>query len=119
MKIDWNDPGFSESHLRGYYHSPWGFEETVARIAAASGQPVKSFDQYKSSVDFAGVFKGERFTLYDYKEGCEIHIGGSDALDLAGLIAELTPALSVVEPQPYEAEEYYEERRGHGWPKKN
>ena len=93
--ISWSDPGFSESHFRACYESPWSFEETVARIATASGQPVKSDDRYKTSVNFVGVFAGQRFTLYDYKEDRTIHIGGSNALDVA--------------------KEYYDEKKGHGW----
>lgn len=113
--IDWKPTAFVSSSLQGYYHSPWTFEETVARIAAASGQPVKSFDEYKSSVDFVGTFCGQRFTMYDYKEDREIHIGGNPGLDVASLSTALTQALSVVEPVAYKAKEYYDEKRGHSY----
>ena len=115
MTINWTDPGFSESHLRGYYESPWSFEETVARLVTASGQPINSFDEYKSSVNFVGTFEGQRFTLYDYKEDRAIHIGGNDELDISNLVVALTDALNLVEPTPYKAKEYYADQRGHEW----
>lgn len=116
MSIDWAQPPFSTSSLRGYFHGPWSFEETVARIAAASGQPVQSDDDYKTSVSFEGTFNGQRFTLYDYKEDREIHVGGSAWLDVDGLCDALKTALANVTPQPYAAPEFYDEKQGHSFP---
>jgi hypothetical protein len=113
--IDWTVGPFSVSWLLAYYESPWSFEETVARIITASGQPPKSGDDYKVSVEFEGRFKGQRFTLYDYKEGRSIHIGGNDKLDVVGLVAQLTFDLDAVRPTPYRAKEYYCDKEGHGF----
>lgn len=116
--IQWNvNDGFGTG-LRGYYCSPWPFELTVAKLITASGQPAKSYDGYKTSVEFSGMFDGQPFTLYDYKEDREIHIGGHESLNITGLYEVLTAALGSVDPTPYEAKEYYDECVGHSWPKK-
>jgi hypothetical protein len=115
-KIAWHvTPG--GGHFRDYFKGPWSFEETVARLITASGQPAESSDQEKSSVDFVGVFEGQRFTLYDYKEDRQIHIGGENELNVAGLIEELTKELASVQPTEYVAREFYNERKGHQWPR--
>jgi hypothetical protein len=101
--------------LRGYFCSPWRFTETVARLIAASGQPAKSMDEYKTSVNFRGAFKGSYFSLYDYKEDREIHIGGDNTLDVEGLQAALIEALAAVAPVTYEAQEYYDRKRSHSF----
>jgi hypothetical protein len=116
--IDWNTTRHRQAwgtSLRGYYRSPWSFEETVARLVTASGQPVNSDDGYKTSVNFKGTFGGRVFTLYDYKEDREIHIGGMDGLDVFELGVELNHVLSQVEPTAYTAKEHYAEKKGHGW----
>ena len=114
--ITWTTDSMGGGSLRGYYESPWMFEETVARLASASGQPAATSDGYKTSVEFTGTFKGHSFALYDYKEDRAIHIGGGDQLNLAGLVDALNTQLASVEPTPYSAKEYYDQRRGHGWP---
>lgn len=113
--LDWSEPSIDGTSLRGYYESPWSFEETVARLITASGQPARSFDQYKTSVEFRGTFHGHVFTLYDYKEGRTIHIGGADDLDRVGFVKALTAALMLVTPTPYTAAEYYSDKIGHSW----
>jgi hypothetical protein len=118
-RVEWD--GFRQPlggcWLRDYFKSPWGFEETVARLVALSGQPATSSDQYKTSVEFRGAFDGEYFALYDYKSDREIHIGGTNALDVAGLQAALATALATVRPMPYQAQEFYDDASpGHQWP---
>lgn len=114
--IDWTYPPFSESSLRGYYDSPYSFEETVARVHAASGQPVRSTDDYKTSVCFEGTYKGAYFRVYDYKEDRELHIGGGSDLDVRGLLIALASAVERAEPKAYTAKEYYNKCKGYQWP---
>jgi hypothetical protein len=116
MSISWTIGPFESSWLRAYYESPWSFEETVARLITASGQPARSDDDYKTSVSFEGTYYGRRFTLYDYKESRNIHIGGNNELNVTGLVAALNRELAAVEPTPYEAKEYYDERISHSFP---
>jgi hypothetical protein len=117
--LDWSEgASVNGTSFRDYYNSPWGFEETIALLVTASGQPAASPDQEKLSVEFRGTFNGSPFTLYDYKEDREIHIGGFDALNTCGLVAALTVALNAVAPTPYQAREYYDARGRHGWPVK-
>jgi hypothetical protein len=103
--------------LRGYFESPWVFEETVARLVAASGQlGTESGDKYKISVQFIGRFLGQPFSLYDYKEDREIHVGVWPDFPLAEFCEALLKLLSEVEPMPYEAREHYDLERWHRWP---
>lgn len=112
--IAWTDhyPGGS---LRGYYESPWSFEETVARLITASGQSGKSRDGDKTSIQFDGIFNGLPFDLYDYKEDRAIHVGSSREFPVHELTVELTAMLAAVEPTPYSAQEFYDEKKGHSW----
>jgi hypothetical protein len=107
---------YGGTSFRSYYDSPWTFEETVARLLTLSGQPAKSLDEYKTSVEFRGTFKGQVFTLYDYKEDRAFHVGGTEALDVVGLAIVLTGYLKDSPPSPYAAREYYNDKTGHGWP---
>lgn len=97
--------------FRAMYHpaAGWAFEETVARLLAASEQDAMAAgDGYKVSVEFTGRFNGQVFSLYDYKGGGQVHIGGHDALDVRGLVAALDAALAAVEPKPYRATVHYD-----------
>lgn len=109
--------------LQGIYKSPWSFEETVARLVALTGQnPTGGSDEYKVSICFAGTFGNgsggaDVFTLYDYKEDRQIHVGGNHGrINVQELAAILTEDLSKVEPTPYKAEEFYDCKTGHQWP---
>ncbi len=117
MSITWNDISLSGTSLRGYFKSPWSFEETTARLITASGQPAKSSDGYKTSVEFSGTFNGQVFTLYDYKGGDAFHIGGHHELDVTALQTALVDALRAVVPTPYTARRFYDETDGtiHGF----
>lgn len=107
MSISWCSTSTNavRTYLRGYLPlTSTTFAETVAKLATISGQtPADLADGDKTSVEFVGTFKGEPFTLYDYKGGAMIHIGGSGRLDVDGLIAELLTALAAAEPTPYTA----------------
>lgn len=115
-KLNWRISSPIPTGLRGYLPTPWSFEETVARLITLSGQPARSSDIYKSSVNFTGTFDGHYFTLYDYKEDRRLHIGVSNnELPIFDMIDVLVKELAKVEPTPYVAEEFYEERIGHSW----
>lgn len=102
---------------QGELASPYGFEETVARLIALSGQdPTRLSDHYKVSVEFVGALNGEVFTLYDYKCSEELHIGGRSGLDVAGLNSELVRLLATVDPVPFTAKHYYEGKGTYRWP---
>lgn len=99
----------SGSYLVGYMTSPWTFQETVARLITLSGQdPTKQTDQYKTSVEFYGYFKGKFFTLYDYKNDDMIHVGGHGDLNVNELSSELVRELKGAPPTPYRARYWYE-----------
>ena len=96
---------------------PWSFEEAVARILTASGQPI--FDQVdccKASFQATGVFKGKVFTLYDYKGDRRIHIGGRASLKAQELKDILRQALVSANPAPYEARICYGQGGTYRWP---
>jgi hypothetical protein len=115
--INWDRGEWTPTWFRGMLPMPWGFEETVARLITLSGQdPTKETDGYKVSVQFVGRFKGNSFSLYDYKEDRAIHIGGTDALAVGKLADELIKALEDVQPTGYIAKEYYDIAGRHSWP---
>lgn len=109
--INWNTDNLSinGTSLQGYLDNvPWSFEETVARLLTLTNQPAQEQgDQEKVSVEFLGTYKGKVFTLYDYKEDFQIHIGGKSDLDVEGLREELLRQLETVEPTPYRARMWY------------
>ena len=95
--------------FRDMLPSPYSFTETVARLKAASGQdPTALSDQYKVAVEFAGTYRGEPFTLYDYKCSEDIHIGGTQNLNVGLLVLELLKILDDTAPVPFRAPQYYE-----------
>lgn len=113
-QLEWNeDFDACGTSLLAYLQSPWSFEETIARLITVSGQtPTAMSDGYKTSVEFVGKFKGEIFTLYDYKGDRTIHIGSGGGVNAAQLQAALVKAMSAVRPSPYRAEEHYDESAG-------
>jgi len=119
--LKWSDvPSVDGTSLSGYFMEGCTyrqFKETVAKIITVSGQMgTDATDGYKCSVEFVGTFKGQVFTLYDYKEDFQLHIGGRDGLDVRDLIAALTDALKDVTPTPFVATLHYDSRRQYGWP---
>lgn len=116
--ITWGDCDIAGTSLQGYLDSPYGFEETVARLKALSGQdPTEGGDGYKVSVEFVGQFNGQPFTLYDYKGDNEIHIGGRDKRFVPALQKALVAAMASVVPAAYTATLHYDETEGqtHGF----
>lgn len=109
-----NNGSVGGTSLRGYLETPWSFEETIARLLGA-GFEMQDGDGDKLSVEFIGTFNGATFTLYDYKEDREIHIGGCNALKVKALAAALLPVLKAATPQPYTAAEHYDACEGHHW----
>ena len=117
--IDWNVCSRGGTSFREYLTSPFSFEETIGRLITVSGQdPTFQTDECKVSVEFIGRFEDHIFTLYDYKGDHELHIGGTDALNVAKLHTALIAALRGVTPSPYTAIVRYDELDGqsHGWP---
>jgi hypothetical protein len=114
--LKWKGVETSGTYFRDYLHSPYSFEETVARLVTLSEQPIESPDGEKVSVEFTGTFKGQVFTLYDYKEDREMHIGGHSHLAVEGLDLVLQQELASTHPTPYTAKEYYDTQEGHQWP---
>lgn len=105
------------THLRAMLPTREAFALTIAKLITLSGQdPTEQTDEYKVSVEFIGTFRGEPFTLYDYKEDDEIHIGGSNRLDVDALIPVLMDALSTAEPTPFTARKHYDRGGNYGWP---
>lgn len=119
-ELQWDvDADINGTSLCGYFNSGRPFTLTVAYLKAASGQdPTAAGDGYKVSVEFTGTFKGEPFSLYDYKGDDQIHIGGRPTLDVPGLELALTAAIEQVQPAEYTATRHYDETDGtsHGWP---
>jgi hypothetical protein len=115
--IVWNEhASVTGTSLRGYLNTPWNFTETVARLIALSGQdPTKRTDGYKVSVEFIGLFDDDVFTLYDYKEDNQIHIGGHGELNTVSFEVELIKELEGVTPAPYTAQYHYETSETHGY----
>lgn len=116
--IIWSDGARGGTSLQGYLDNlPWSFEESVARLKTLSGQdPTAASDKYKTSVEFGGTFNGRPFTLYDYKEGRQLHIGGTSKNYIPALKQHLLEQLKTVAPTPYTATEYYDDRCTHRWP---
>lgn len=116
--ITWNDQlPTGGTSLRGMFDSPWSFEETVARLYAASGQVPQSCDGGdKTTVEFVGDFLGAPFTVYDYKGDRQLHIGGREKLDVIGLQTALAHALAGVEPKTYRLTSVTRPRDLHHWP---
>lgn len=89
------------------------FEEVVARLYNLSDQEIfDKTDKYKVSFDIHGSYKGNVFTLYDYKGDNMIHIGGKDGLDVKGLKKELIKLIKKSVPKPYIAKLYYDGYEG-------
>lgn len=85
------------------------FEEIVARLYNLSNQEIfQQGDGYKLSFEVFGTYKGEIFTLYDYKGEFDIHIGGSENLDINGLRKELDDMIMQSKSKPYNAKTHYD-----------
>lgn len=91
-----------------------GFEEVVARLAAASNQDIwAANDGDKVAFEAIGTFKNQSFSLYNYKGDEQIHIGASskfaternqNVVDswLDELKSDLAKQLSSATPQPFD-----------------
>lgn len=83
----------------------WKFENLMARIITlgeASKQDVfRQCDDLKSNFELEGTYKGEPFSLYDYKGSRGVNIGGTNKLDVKNLMKELAAVLKVTQPKPF------------------
>lgn len=99
--------------LAGHFESPFGYENTIARLVTLSGQS-DAIQPIDDGVDFEfiGQFKGVTFTVYNYGDE-RFHIGGDvlnagrdrrlgQRLDFLGLLTALETALAAVEPSAFE-----------------
>ena len=122
-------PSISSSHLVGYllkadgfaypgvYYNTalvdptWKFEDVLARlitIGKEHGQDIfKQCDDQKSIFKLEGTYKGEVFTLYDYKGNAGVNIGGTNQLDVAGLVPALVDVIRKTKPTAFTAQSPY------------
>jgi len=94
------------------------FEEVVARLYKLSKQEIfEQRDDYgKTSFCIEGTFRGEPFTLYDYKEDFDIHIGGSSNIDVHNLRKELDNLIMDTIPKEYKAKTFYDRKKKYTFP---
>jgi len=110
-EIEWRAGEMTGTSRVGLWQPlPYSFAETVARLITVSGQyPI--YDGYKSSVNFWGRYRGQQFTIYDWKgEDDNLHIGGRTTMTdqmFKELIVALTLELVDVEPHAYHASASY------------
>ena len=105
---------------RSCLRTEFSFEESVARLYNLSNQEIFFDDDDKDKITFeaTGTYKGEVFTLYDWKGGQCIQIGGTRALDVVGFIKKLKRLLAKTEPKHFEARSAYTGER-FSFPSKN
>lgn len=75
--------------FQGYFPISPDFQTTLARLTEMSQQDGEKNAGDKSTATFVGTFKGEPFTIYEYKGCYNFHVGGTDALDINGLLREV------------------------------
>jgi hypothetical protein len=104
-----------------YLETPYSYHEAVARLYALVNYNIfQETDQYKSSFGITGTYKGDVFTLYDYKCDEAIHIGCHGAclipelsnieLDIKSFKKDLLEVMK--ETKPNTAKYYYDEYAG-------
>lgn len=97
--------------FKGYLATPYAFEETVARLYSLANYDIFSGCDHKSSFQISCKFRGNVFTLYDYKEDSLVHIGGHDDLDVELLIINFLLVLQLTKPKEYVTKlKYYDDR---------
>ena len=101
--IQWDAAADARGTCFQAYFPTDNFQETVAKLITASGQQDSFANEQgcKCTIDFMGTWRGQPFTLYDYKFDECVHIGGREQLDVQGLCAELEKVLEPVVPTPY------------------
>lgn len=105
-----------ESHFISYLEIPFSFEEAVARLYHLVEYNIFDVVDYKSSFEITGKFGDQIFTLYDYKEDMQIHIGGADELDVESLKETLLKLMTGTNPKPYRAKTSYNAHIEYGFP---
>jgi hypothetical protein len=103
-ELQWDPDAPDEGTCFQAYLPTDNFQLTVAKLLTLSGQTVPEHGMLdKSTFDLMGTWRGQPFSLYDYKYDGEIHIGGSKELDVPGLSEALFAGLNGVEGTPYKA----------------
>ena len=60
------------------------FENTFGKIRVFGGKNV-SYGGDNSTFEFIGTYDGQQYSLYDYKNDRNVHIGGGAKLNVSGL----------------------------------
>lgn len=91
-QIMWEaDVPLINTEKRGLFDSPWRSDETLRRLADASGQAPRK--AHRMTIAAVGLFDGEVFSLYDLGDG-RLHVGGRHGLDVSGLQVALAHELA-------------------------
>lgn len=109
--------GYGGTYFIEYLETPYTFEEAVARLYTLAGYDIfEESDGDKTSFHITCVYGGNAFSLYDYKEDDEIHIGGRREWNMVGFIDSLLQLMSQTIPTPYRAKCYYSDCHKYSWP---
>lgn len=82
----------------------FSFPEMVGRLRSLCDYDIFDDPIEKTSFNVIGTYKGNTFTLYDYKGDHNIHIGGyKGKLDVSELIRILADNIKKTQPCTYEA----------------
>jgi hypothetical protein len=94
----------------------YNFELIIAKLYKASEQKIfQQGDQDKESFCILGKYKGQSFSLTDYKaDGC-IRINGAKKLDVEGLRGMIKHLLKNTEPKEFEAKLNYEKGKKYSY----
>ena len=108
------------THFRRILHtSPWSFSEAVALLLDLSGtsqeQVFEASGDDKVSVEFHGTWRDQVFTLYDWKNDFQLHIGGREALEVDSLERALLRHMETATPRAFKALATYERRIAYGF----
>lgn len=105
--LDWTNVIGNAVEQRGEFTSPYGFDETVARLIAVSGQPDTEDGGNNIYVEFMGHFNDKFFRVYAWLDNPVFKIEGALGLDVRALTYRLSVAVATVWPtfaDPVEAE---------------
>ncbi len=96
--IEWTDgvDTIGTSLRREAIPLPVPFNEAIKRLTRLFPfDPTKHADPSRTTVEFSGRYNGEVFTLYDWRKGEALNLGGSSKLDVPGVMADLYKAIDL------------------------